>query len=155
MGVSTDGQICFGVVCEEGTEFPWDEKPWDGDIDEWWRMEVCKYHPEVEIYDESGHYIDGKEPSQSVIEDYFSAQRAFDKEHPLPVELVNYCSEDCPMYILAVSPTVMNCRRGYPLSFKPESLTVATFDVAALLQFCETYGIEHGEPGWWLSSYWG
>ena len=36
MGVSTDGQICFGIAFEECTEFPWDSEEYDGDIDAWW-----------------------------------------------------------------------------------------------------------------------
>jgi hypothetical protein len=155
MGVSTNGQICFGVVCEEDTEFPWDDGEWGGDIEEWWRTAVCGYIPEEEIYDESGGYIGGKEPSREKIASYHDAQRAFDALHPVPVELVNYCSDDCPMYILAVPSSSLSCSRGYPESFRPEDLKVSQEEIDSLLEFCRTHGIEHGEPGWWLTSYWG
>lgn len=32
----------------------------------------------------------------------------------LPVEMVNYCSDEYPMYVLAVRGSVQECRRGYP-----------------------------------------
>ena len=36
MGISTDGQICFGVLFEEGYEFPWDCEEYAYDIYIWW-----------------------------------------------------------------------------------------------------------------------
>lgn len=34
MGIATNAIITFGVICEEGTEFPWDDH--EGDFIEWW-----------------------------------------------------------------------------------------------------------------------
>ncbi len=81
MGVSTNGQLWYGVVFEDGYEFPWDAEPFDGDEREWWRAERG--------FDEAKGY-----PAEGWLE----YQKAFDAEHPCPVETVNYCSGDYPMY---------------------------------------------------------
>lgn len=88
MSVSTDGQLCYGILCGEDIEFPWDDQQYDGDIDLWWAT-ICGF-----LYDQE--YLD------------------FLTNHPLPVELVNYCSAGYPMYILAVPLSGTSARRGYP-----------------------------------------
>lgn len=155
MGVSTDGQICYGVKFEEGYEFPWDNEAYNTDIENWWRV-ISGYKPSVEIYDSEGEYIGGQEPAESIINAYYRERREFDKMHFLPLTLVNYCGGDCPMYILAINRTCLSSNRGDPVWFKPEELTVTDEERAALLVFCETHGLEfEGEPEWYLSSYWG
>jgi hypothetical protein len=66
MGVSTDGQIGYGVVFEEGYKFPWDKYP-SGDIEDWWTEEVLGFKHSFEIYDIDGGYIGGQEPSRERI----------------------------------------------------------------------------------------
>lgn len=152
MTVSTDGQICFGVLLEKDHKLPWDNGDYDGWIESWW-MDVQGYKRPFEIFNESGNYIGGMKPPEDKRREYYDHQHTFEKAHPLPIKLVNYCSGDYPMYILAVPGNSKRASRGYPESFDPAELTVTQEEVDALLQFCDDYGIEHDEPKWWLSSY--
>lgn len=164
MTVSTNGQICYGVLFEEDYEFPWDAERWDNDIDSWWLYEVCGYTNPFELYDELGNYIDGKEPPKERIDQYFSTRQAFEKEHLLPVRLVNYCSGDYPAYILAVPESCIIASRGYPeilsrpRGYSDHTAILGTEDEkrSALLDFCKEHRLEYQSgPAWWLSSYWG
>lgn len=135
MGVSTDGQICFGNVYEEGFEFPWDEY----DLEDWWRKE--------QGFDESKGY-----PAEGWL-DY---QKEFDAAHPCSVELVNYCSGDCPMYILAVPSTCKSNNRGYPEQFEPLELVVPEGELKTFHDFCIKHDlIPEEDAAWYLTSYWG
>ena len=154
MTVSTDGQICYGVLFDEGYEFPWEEECSDG-IEDWW-CSICKYEPPFELYDARGEYIDGRRLSDERIHKYHANRRVFIERHPLPVSLVNVCSSDYPIWILAIPSTVRCANRGYPKTFEPSVLVVSEDKVDILLRFCEEHGLEYtGEPQWWLSSCWG
>ena len=155
MGQSTDGQIFFGVLLEEGAEFPWDGDPFGGDIDDWWIMKVKKWNPPFELYDESGEFLPGMETDEN-IDVYYESKYKFKSENPLPVELVNVCSAEYPIYGLAVLGTYMFASRGYPESFNPLDLTFTKENLDKLLNFLDETGIESdSEPQWYLSSYWG
>jgi hypothetical protein len=158
MGVSTNGQLCFGLVFEKGFCFPWDvdvDGDDSGDIEQWWRK-VNGYKPPFELYTDDGNgYVGGVKPSEKKINEYYDTQNKWDREHPMPVMEVNYCSGDCPMYILAVPESFKNNRRGYPEKFDPKDLTVSQEGIDKLLKFCKDYDIEYeGEPGWYLTSLW-
>lgn len=151
MSVSTDGQICFGNVYEEDFEFPWENH----DIESWWRKE-CGFKPSVELYDESGEYVNGVKPSQDVIDAYYKEHRDFDLAHVLPVELVNYCSGEFPMWIIAVPSSCRSNNRGYAERFEPGDLTVTKDEIATLRDFCIKYDLIPSEDaGWYLTSCWG
>lgn len=138
MSTSTNGQLAYGLIFEDGYEFPWNHESFDGDLDDWWRKE--------QGFDESRGY-----PADNWL-DY---QKQFDKEHPRPVEEVNYCSGEYPMYMLAVPSSILTAYRGSPVRIEalPE---VSATAVSALLAFCEKYELKpEGESGWYLSSYWG
>lgn len=152
MGVSTDGKISYGIEFPEGFYFPWVDHD---DIEDWW-LDVNGYKPPFEIYDEEGEYIGGVRPSDETIKAYFESRRIFHEKHPLPVELVNTCSYDYPMYILALKGTVMTANRGFPKTFDPASLTKGE-DPNRLIEFCRTHNIDTGDkqPAWYLSSFWG
>ena len=154
MGVSTNGQICYGILFEESYEFPWDSDEWDGDIETWWLYEVCGYQNPFELRDESGHYLDDARPLKERINEYYDTQQAFKEKCPvLPVVSVNCFSYAYPVYILAAPSSVMVARRGYPKEIG--ALTVAEADRELLIAFCNDYDIEtNGEPKWWLSSLW-
>lgn len=152
MGQSTDGQIGYGIVFEEGFEFPWG----DEDMDDWWLKE-CGYKPSVEIYgDTESGYANNVRPDQKTIDAYYDEKKAFKDSHPLPVKLENYCHCDCPMYMLVVPSSAKQCSRGYPKEFDPQKLTVTEEEKKALLDFCQKYNLtgESG-PAWFLTSYWG
>jgi len=152
MSVSTDGQICYGVVFEDGYEFPWGR--FDG-VEEWYYKEIKPFIPIAEIYDENGEYINGIRPDEETFKWYCQQKREWKEKNPLIFELVNYCSGDCPMYILAVKSTFISCSRGYPLEIEPESLNVKESDKQKLLDFCAQYNLKfESGPSWYLSSYW-
>lgn len=145
MGTSTDGQLCYGVAFEEEHEFPWDGMELEG----WWReVNAC---PVESPYDEHGEY----KPGITDTDDYFDQRHKWDAANPLPIELVNCCSADCPIWILAVPASIQSCSRGYPHTFNPADLTITEEEVQKLLDFCERFGIEITELKWLLSSYWG
>lgn len=153
MGVSTDGEISYGIPFEEGFYFPWVEHD---DIDDWW-LEVNGWKPPVEIFDDTGNYAGGVQPSNENISAYYASRRAFQEAHPLPVELVNVCSGSHPIYILALIGTGLVAHRGYPKLFDPASLVVTDEQRNTLIDFCKKYDIDTNgvQPGWYLSSYWG
>lgn len=153
MGVSTDGQICYGVLFEEGFHFPWGESY---DIEDWW-MRTSGYKPSVEIYNEKGEYINGVRPERSVLDNYFEERGKFRDEHPVPVEMVNACSYDYPVWIVALKETFFKANRGYPVIIKEENIIITEEQRTALLDFFKKFDIdiEGKEPNWYLSSYWG
>lgn len=161
VSVSTDGQICFGVMLgEEGdVELPWidDAETWDNDPEEWWTKEVLGFKHSFEVFDERGEYLKGFTRKDPRVDKYFDEEFQFKKTAPkMPFELVNCCSGDYPMWILAIPSTTMSASRGYPVKFDPAKLVVNPIELSQLLEFCEKYGIEYdGDPKWWLSSYYG
>jgi len=157
MGTSTDGQICYGVLIEEGTLLPWDNDEYDGDIEDWWIYGVLGFKHSFEIYDKDGNFIDGVQPSQEKLDAYYSERRKFEEQNEkLPVELVNCCSGDYPMWIIALPRTIINAKRGYPESFNPAQLKISNKEKELLFAFCKKFKIEMTDvPRWWLSSYWG
>lgn len=153
MTVSTNGQIAYGIVFDEGYEFPWSAEESEDDIQDWWRR-VNGFKQSFELFDAEGNFINGVE-DKTKTSAYFDEQREFDKARPLPVELVNYCSCDCPMYMLAVPNVGETARRGYPEKFKPEALSVSPKQHQALMDFIKKYIPEcDEEPGWYLTSLW-
>lgn len=154
MGTTTNGQICFGIALIEDYEFPWADTHEDG-VEAWWR-EQCGYKPSIELFDEHGAYLNGVKPTAEAIAAYFSEQREFDAARPMPFELVNYCSSECPMYALAVPGTVITARRGYPEKIDPTAFVsdVDADKLSAFMAFCADMGIGN-DPDWMLTSYWG
>lgn len=139
MGQSTDGELWYGVVFEDGYEFPWDAESFDGDIKDWWRAE--------QGFDSTRGY-----PAAGWLE----YQNQFDAERPCPVEVVNYCSGEYPMYALAVTGTLQTASRGYPKLI--EGLGISDGEIQPLRDFLVKYELkpEPDKPeGWYLSSYWG
>ena len=168
MGQSTDGQISFGVKFPEGFEFPWDEHDDDGDAEEWYRG-IFGYKPPFEMFDKAGEWLGGKKAPQEKIDKYFAHQRKWEEANPLPFELVNYCSADCPMWILAVLGTVVTANRGYPKELNTHMFleNVDPGKVKALRDFVDKHipflpeDWEHDDDfdvelpiKWWLSSDW-
>lgn len=114
MGNSTDGMLCYGVKAEEGYEFPWDE--WseeDNDLvyedpEHWW-LDVTGFHQKhLETLKNQGH------------DAWFEKMQEHKKS--LPFELVNYCSMDCPAYIVAAKGSVITANRGYPVELDIEEI---------------------------------
>lgn len=157
MSTSTDGQISYGILFDEGYEFPWSTDEYEDDIDNWWREVNGYINPIDSPYTEDGAgYKPGYSSNHPQVDEYWRHPREWKEANPIPVELVNYQSGEVPAYILAVPSTVQTARRGYPEPFVPESLIVSGQDRQALIDFCAKYDIEMDTPpSWYLSSYWG
>lgn len=163
MGVSTDGQISFGISFPEEYTFPWSDDRWGGDENEWWIVGVRRYKPPFQLYDESGEYIDGVKPSEEKISEFYRHKRDFKKENPMPVEIVRHCSYDYPMYIIAAPGTHIKNSRGYPEIFEPEKMSVTKKQIDDVIEFCEKYcapkdkydEFPEMKPHWYLTSMWG
>lgn len=140
MGISSDGEIAFGIdLGEEGeVTLPWSDHE---EIEDWW-AEANGFlitHPEPNSDDDAGW------------ERWFDARAVFLAENPLPVQLVLHCSYECPMYVLAVPGTNVSASRGYPVEIK-----LTEPDPQPLLDFCKEHGIEvDTKPAWLLFSVYG
>lgn len=154
MGVSTNGIIAWGIVFEEGYEFPWGCDGEDG-LSEWW-LDVQEYKHPFEIYTDDGDYVDGVVDGDPRIDEYYQHYFDWEKANPCPVGLENVCSGDYPIYALVIPELTRECRRGFPSFFDPKELVVTEEQKSSFLAFLKDCGIEYeDEPGWFLGSYWG
>lgn len=151
MGISTNGHIFYGICFEEGFEFPWG----DEEIEEWWTYKVHGFKHSFELYDAEGNNLNGVKPHPDLVTKYFQERRDFDAtQEPLPVALVNYCSDSYPMYAIVVPSTALTARRGYPTAFDPGSLYATIDERAALKKFIEDHMIKTSSlADWFLASY--
>ena len=154
MSVSTNSEISYGYMVDEDTEFPWNSEPWEGDIEQWWR-DINGFKDMEGIYNDEGNYLPGVSDNDPRIDEYWDLRVKWMEENPLPVNLINYCSADSPMYILAVPGIGLKCLRGDPRIFSPSDLNVSSNEFQALTNFVKKYNIKVVDLGWWLSSYWG
>ncbi len=152
MSTSTDAQLFYGVYFDEDTEFAWGD-----DIEGWWVYEINGFKHSFELFDSAGNYLNGREPTQEENRKYWGEYTEFLNANPLPVELVNYCSGDCPMYAIAVKGTVMTAKRGIPAIVNPKLLRVTMEQETALVSFLDKHDLTGfvDEPAWLLTSYWG
>lgn len=135
MGVSTDGIIAYGVIFDDGHEFPWDSPKYEGEIELWW----ADYHDMWDVVLNS--------PKEF---------RAWIKGTPPPFEKVNYCSARYPMWLVAMPGTVTECRRGDPTEFTPSDLRVEPERAASFAAALILFGVDpHPLPRWYLMSRWG
>lgn len=155
MGVSTDGQICYGVMFDEDFEFPWLCEEFSGDEDEWWLVASGYKYDGPELF-KDGWYIEGLNQDSPEVRAYFASRATWREAHPMPVRTVNYCSYEYPMYIIATPSSFKRALRGYAEKFAPSELVPNSDEVEALIKFCREYlGIEDAQPEWYLSSLWG
>ena len=86
MGVSTDGQICYGILLAEGIELPWNDEKYDDGIYDWWLCTVKGYESPFEMFDDDGEYIGGEDIwPKNKVDHYFEHFRLFRKakqQHP-------------------------------------------------------------------------
>lgn len=156
MSVSTDGLIFFGWLFDNGHEFPWDSEREDGgDWTSWWRKIGGCPQPR----DEDAPYDKGGNPKPGVTEadtDAFWAMVIeWEKAHPMPFEIVNYCSCDYPMYAIAFKSSVKAAARGTPRKISICDLP-AYEGIDRFKSTLKKLGIVlEGEPAWYLASYWG
>jgi hypothetical protein len=157
MGNSSYGQIHFGIRFDEGFEFPWntifDETDESSQLEYWWFDVIHGYQEPFEIYDERGEYLPGI--TEAKRKEHSDHRDAFQEAHPLPVELINYCRDECPMYILALPGTGLQASRGNPVAICRSDFLVNVDQEKILTDFCKNHGIDcgHETPKWWLSAY--
>ena len=153
MGVSTDGIICFGV--HVGEELPEAMDGLGGDEEEWW-LSHNSYNPPFEMFTEDGDWIGGKKWSDEKVSEYYDHRRAWLKQNPIPFEMINCCSDDCPDWIIAVHGASVWCHRGYPKEIRKHTVSEEGHEdaIKMLKAFLEEIGCD-GELKWWLASYWG
>ena len=155
MGVSTDGQLCFGYLFEEGFEFPWDDEQFEDGYEDWWKHINGYENPHEDPFTDDGEWKEGFSRDCPKTEIYYDYKRKWESNNPFPVEIINYCSYDCPMYIIAIPETCKSNRRGYPVEVDPATLVVPE-QLQRFKDWFEEHNIEtEGEPKWWLSSFWG
>lgn len=158
MGVSTDAQICHVVPFDEDHEFPWNGEKFDidDDAESWWRT-VNGYAPPFHPLTDEGEYAEGWSRDDPRFDKYFAHRREWDEQNPMPFTLVNYCSGDCPMYMLAVPGTLVVSNRGFPAMLDNNTLVLpCSGKVARFAAFiAEHFPGVTDEPRWYLSSYWG
>lgn len=157
MGMDIKGQICFGVKFEEDYEFPWDKKEYDYDINDWWLYEVLKYKPSFTLYDNNGDYLGGKTPPSNIVIKYYEERRIFiENSQTLPIELINYYIDSYSMFIIAVPGTYIHSLSYDLVCFDPMNLKVTQEQTQNLVDFCNKYELKYiGEPGWYISGYYG
>jgi hypothetical protein len=155
MGTSTDGQLSYGVLIDEEFEFPWDAKDYGGDIEEWWRDVRGFKNPVESPFNEYGQHKPGFSDASPEVREYIKNRLDWVKwfsANPVPVQLVNYCRGDYPMYLLASKH--VRASSGCPKMVGVEFLGEVDVADKTLREFLDEFGIEHnGKIGWWLSSY--
>lgn len=156
MGTTTNGQLSYGIKFEEGFEFPWDAEPWNGDHENWWKDMNGFENPHESPFTAQGNWREDLPEGER--EKLFTKWNKFisdwEDKNPFPVTLVNYCSDNCEMFILAVKG--FENRRGYPMKIEPADILPDAVKGAELIKFCRDYDIDfENGPEWYLSSYWG
>ena len=140
MGVSSDGQLHFGIVLKDGDGEPLQdgEAPsfilFDADRDVDLALLICS---EMNI------------PRQN-----YAAVRSASKEYPVALEI--FCSFDYSMYVLRVNvpEAEMTVRRGYHEAFS-ELPAIPAAAIERFKAWCSAHDLEPEEPKWILSSLYG
>lgn len=153
MGQGTDGQLYYGVVFEEGFEFPWSGDEFDDDIEQWWGSDQdFGENP----FTPQGSYKEGWSGGDPRTKAYFAKRRAWLAENPPPFQEVNVCSDSYPIYMLALPGYGGKASRGCPEKVPPEDLFVPSSDIDQFKAALTKLGIKFKaeDLGWYLSSYW-
>lgn len=156
MGQSTNGQICFGVLFEEETSMPWDGGDFDGDWEKW-QAEVRGFRHKLEDpYDEHGEYKPGFDHDDPRVDAWMKEESDWKNENPAPFEVVNVCSGEHPIYVIAVPSTCQTASRGTPVEIFPDKLKFSEIELVNFRAFVGDF-FPHANPEakWYLSSYWG
>jgi hypothetical protein len=162
MGSSVSGDICFGVMFDEGYSFSWSKRYGD-DIEKWW-MTISSFKEPFKLYNDEGGFLNGVKPPDDLIDEYYKEVFAFKKDHPIPIVLVDYCCDEYSKYIVALPSSCRASSIGCPSVFNPSDLIVTDDEIKILTDFCEKYCqpdseyLEYSDspnfkPEWYLSVY--
>lgn len=170
MSSDTSGIVTFGVAVEEEhtLPFPWppeydDAQERDDDAHDDERGELgfylarrqgiaCPYDDLGPEYDHDSGWATGYEPADwdERTDAWHSA--AMQAEKDAPIEIVWFCSYDCPMYIVALKGTTVMARCGEPQELLLPTIDPSRIEAAAL--FCKANGIlPFEQPKWLLCGY--
>jgi hypothetical protein len=147
MGSDARATICFGIVLDNETEYPWSD-----DIEDWWFNAVCGYIPPFRVFDEKGNFLNGIQDEKC--DEYYNHKNGFKKAHPLPVELIYQGYGDEPSPILSVLKTKLSTEWDAALEI-PYHLEVKEENLKAFTEFCKTHLNTDEKPKWLLSAYYG
>lgn len=141
MGVSSDGQLHFGVVLKDGDGEPLQ----DSEVPSFVRMDEEDGDVDLDllICDE-----------MNIPRNNYAAVRDASKEYPVALEI--FCSFDYSMYILRVNvpEAEMAVRRGYHEAFS-ELPAIPAAAIERFKAWCSSHDLEPEEPKWILSSLYG
>ena len=143
MGTSTNAYLCYGYSLDEDKQYPWESDDYDEDFEAWYYKEVLGYKEPFEY---------SEDLTEEETKNYFAHKRAFQKENPMPFEMVIHCHCEYPMYILAVK--LIKAWRGDVVEIT--SLDVDENKVKQLTAFMKEYNLigDEDSPSWLLCSYW-
>lgn len=151
MGVSTDGILCYGFsLGDEGGVLPsWllDGDPEDEDSN---AIEFVDFLAKLYELPHPGEWS-GDEATLARFHEYWDKQRQLEKD--VGIEVVNHCSGEYPMFILAVAESVKTAARG-SITELGQNTTANPEWEDKLRAFCEKAGIKFEEPQFLLCSMW-
>lgn len=84
MSVSTDGQICYGILLDEDAELPWKTEGYGYGIENWWIYGVHEFKHSVELYDNEGNHLNGVKPTGGTVRRLLSGKAKFLEGSPTP-----------------------------------------------------------------------
>lgn len=159
--MSFEALLVFGIPLVEGTDLPWREDPddpaEDDEVKDWWVKETG-FEPTVQVWTADGNYLDGFDDDSPEIEQYFVELRAHLKKNPLPVEVVEHCGSEHPMYVLAPPGVVIRANPGDLVSLG-EAMAAAIekgVDHRSVREFARKYfgdDVADADMKWWLCAY--
>lgn len=138
MGISSNGVLAFGFdlgedLSETGLK-PDDEGDWEFE-------DLIAKEAGIEPW------------SENAAEDRYDRKKT--AIAACPVDLVQHCSFDYPMYILAVRGTYLTASRGYAEKIAPEFINVPPENIEKAKKWCDDHRIKWQEPSWILASLYG
>lgn len=69
-----------------------------------------------------------------------------------PIEVIMYCTDEHPMYFLAVRGAKITAGCGYAQEVKPEFLSVPQEKIDAATKWCQENGLSFDNPKWLLNT---
>ena len=157
MGISSDGQLNYGICFDEEFGFPWNINDDEDDIELWWENVLGFKHTLPSPFDENGNWKKGVEDRKAFYE-WNGERDDFMKANPIPIEMHMHCSYDYPMYIMTLPKTGFYNSRGDATEIKLHELNNfhSEIAIATIKEFCKKYEIESEfKFSWWLTSLYG
>ena len=150
MGMDASATICYGIHLTEDNEYPWDDAKFNGDIDSWWEK-VKGFKPSIEIFDETGGWLGGKKPKDSIVSRYYLEHRNWYDQNKIPYDLVVYAGYEGSIKVLALREPRFRCDWDEPKVIDFEMFNYKNDDKEKLIAFCKEYNIKfESESNWYV-----